>query len=79
MEILCESNQVVFQYFQLLSLAFNFCLCHDLIMTLKSPFYPGKRRMKFYVIGSMLVVAFLTFFSACLIFSAVGLWWMGDE
>jgi hypothetical protein len=23
--------------------------------------------------------AFLAFFAACLIFSAVGLWWMGDE
>lgn len=24
-------------------------------------------------------IAFLAFFAACLIFSAVGLWWMGDE
>lgn len=24
-------------------------------------------------------VAFLAFFAACLIFSAVGLYWMGDE
>lgn len=24
-------------------------------------------------------VAFLVFFAACLIFSAVGLWYMGDE
>lgn len=24
-------------------------------------------------------VAFLAFFTACLIFSAVGLYWMGDE
>ncbi len=61
--MLCESNQIVFQFFQLLSLAFNFCLCHDLIMTLKNPFYPGKRRMKFYIIFSVLVVAVLTFFT----------------
>jgi len=24
-------------------------------------------------------IAFLTFFAACLIFSAIGLWYMGDE
>jgi len=24
-------------------------------------------------------IAFLTFFAACLIFSAVGLWYLGDE
>ena len=24
-------------------------------------------------------VAFLAFFAACVIFSAAGLWWMGDE
>jgi len=23
--------------------------------------------------------AFLAFFAACVIFSAIGLWWMGDE
>jgi hypothetical protein len=24
-------------------------------------------------------VAFLTFFAACMAFSAIGLWWMGEE
>jgi hypothetical protein len=24
-------------------------------------------------------VAFLAFFAACVAFSAIGLWWMGDE
>jgi hypothetical protein len=24
-------------------------------------------------------VAFLAFFAACVVFSAIGLWWMGDE
>lgn len=42
-----------FTFFQTMSLALNFCLCHDLIKTLKDPFYPGKRRMKFYLYGSI--------------------------
>jgi len=63
LEVLCESNQIVFQFFQLLSLAFNFCLCHDLVMTLKNPFFPSKRRMNWYFFGSIGVVIVLTFFS----------------
>lgn len=43
-----------------MSLALNFCLCHDLIVTLKDPFYPGKRRMKFYFYGSFLVAVIIT-------------------
>ena len=43
-----------------MSLALNFCLCHDLIVTLKDPFYPGKRRMKFYFYGSFLVAVLFT-------------------
>jgi hypothetical protein len=47
-------------FFQNLSLAFNSCLCHDLIQTLKDPFYPGKRRMTRYFYGSILFAALLT-------------------
>ncbi|CDW83493.1 phosphatidylinositol phosphate kinase [Stylonychia lemnae] len=57
---LCNSNQIVFSYFQTVSLAFNFCLCHDLVQTLRNPFSPGKRRMKFYFVGSILVAGLLT-------------------
>jgi len=46
-----------------MSLALNFCLCHDLIKTLKDPFYPGKRRMKFYLYGSFIVAALVTILS----------------
>lgn len=59
--LLCETNSLMVSYFQFLSLAFNFCLCHDLIQTLKNPFYPGKRRMKFYFWGSAIIVWFITF------------------
>jgi hypothetical protein len=47
-------------FFQNLSLAFNFCLCHDLIKTLKDPFYPGKRRMKWYFWCSALAAVIFT-------------------
>jgi len=63
LQVLCKSNQVVVTFFQFLSLAFNFCLCLDLISTLRNPFYPHKRKMKWYILGSVLVVAFMTFFS----------------
>jgi hypothetical protein len=60
---ICKFNSHAFTFFQTMSLALNFCLCHDLIKTLKDPFYPGKRRMKWYFYGSFgvsIVVAFLT-------------------
>ena len=60
---LCESNQVVFSYFQTLSLAFNFCLCHDLVTTLKNPFYPGQRRLKIYFLGSIFTAFVLSIVS----------------
>lgn len=53
--MLCKTNNLTFTFFQTMSLALNFCLCHDLIVTLKDPFYPGKRRMKFYLYGSFLI------------------------
>lgn len=62
--VLCESNQLVFSYFQTLSLAFNFCLCHDLIKTLNDPFSPGKRRMKFYFWISIVLSLILTLISS---------------
>ena len=46
-----------------MSLAFNICLCHDLIKTLKDPFSPGSRRMKFYVIFSLLFAGTFAFLS----------------
>ena len=54
MELLCNSNLFVFTLFQNIALAFNICLCHDLIRTLKDPFQPGGRRMKIYAIFSVL-------------------------
>lgn len=61
--ILHFSNDFFFQYFSLLTLFLNMCLCIDLILTLKNPFEPAKRRMKFYLSASALLcvpLAFLT-------------------
>lgn len=57
---LCETNQYSFSLFQTLSLAFNFCLCHDLVKTLIDPFYPGKRRMNKYLICSVIATIIFT-------------------
>jgi hypothetical protein len=39
----------------MMSLGMNMCLCYDLILTLKSPFYPAKRRLKYYLAFSFLM------------------------
>ena len=41
---LCNTNPLFFQFFQLLSLMLNTCLCIDLVLTIKSPFSPAARR-----------------------------------
>ena len=38
----------------MMSLGMNLCLGVDLILTLRAPFYPAKRRLKFYLFGSFL-------------------------
>lgn len=44
----CQSNQIFYAFFQLISLTLNMCLCFDLIMTIYDPFSPAKRRTKWY-------------------------------
>ena len=39
----------------MLSLFLNMCLCIDIMLTLKNPFYPSKKRMKLYLMFSGLV------------------------
>lgn len=36
------------------SLGLNFALCLEITLTMKNPFYPAERRMKFYLIGAFL-------------------------
>ncbi|CAI2386238.1 unnamed protein product [Moneuplotes crassus] len=53
---LCILNQLLgFSLFSVLSLGMNMCLCIDLVLTLRAPFYPAKRRFKFYLMFSFLL------------------------
>ena len=53
--MLCDSNSLFFQLFQIISLLLNICLCYDLIKTIQSPFTPAASRAKFYYIFSIIV------------------------
>lgn len=53
--MLCESNGVFLQGFQLTSLMLNMCLCADLILTIQSPFTPASSRAKWYYLVSTVV------------------------
>lgn len=56
-QILRKSNNTMVSYFQFLSLALNFFLCLDLILTLRNPFSPHDRRMKYYGSASFVLAA----------------------
>ena len=61
---LCQSNQIFYCFFQLMSLMLNLCLCIDLILTIYNPFQPAAKRLKWYLASSFLA----TFFIIALIF-----------
>lgn len=55
---LCTFNRLIGSgFFSLMSLGMNICLCIDLYLTLKQPFNPAQRRLKFYVMGSVIFSA----------------------
>ena len=57
--ILCESNQIFYAFFQLISLTLNTCLCIDLILTIYDPFSPAGRRTKLYYLFSLVISTFI--------------------
>ncbi len=57
--MLQNANFIIQHYFQLISLSLNFCLCLDVVTTMSSPFSPHERRMKFYVIASVISAALI--------------------
>lgn len=63
LHLLTETNNFSFQYFSLLTLFLNMCLCIDLILTLKNPFEPAKRRTKIYLGLSGLICLPLAIFT----------------
>ena len=58
---LWQLNQILgYQFFQVMSLGMNISLWVDLILTLRSPFYPAARRLKFYLLFSFWLATFLS-------------------
>ena len=47
--MLRASNFNFLQFFEFISLALNFFLCLDIVLTMRNPFYPHDRRMRFYL------------------------------
>ena len=47
--MLRSSNYNFLQFFEFISLALNFFLCLDIVLTMRNPFYPHERRMKLYL------------------------------
>jgi hypothetical protein len=47
-----KSNLWLMQASQFFSLSLNFCLCVETVKSLKDPFFPAARRMKFYLFFS---------------------------
>lgn len=54
MRYLSMSNFNILQFFELVSLALNLLLCLDIVWTMRNPFYPHDRRMKFYLPSAIL-------------------------
>jgi len=50
-------NFNILQFFELVSLALNLLLCLDIVFTMRNPFYPHDRRMKFYLPISVVFAA----------------------
>lgn len=58
-----QSNYNILQLFEYISLALNFFLCLDIVLTMRNPFYPHDRRMKFYLPGAVFIGLFAFSFS----------------
>lgn len=58
-KVLLFSQEILFQYLQLVSLILNLTLCRDLIQTLQNPFEPTRFRVQFYIIISILLPTIL--------------------
>ena len=49
------TNFNIQQFFEFCSLALNLFLCLDIVLTMRNPFYPHNRRMKFYLFFSIIL------------------------
>jgi len=51
----CTYNYCIYMFFELLSISFHICYSIDLLVTLKFPFFSGRKRRKFYFLFSALL------------------------
>lgn len=59
--VMCQSQEIIQQYFQIVSIFLNMCFCHDLIKTLENPFEVARTRTIRYFIFSFTWPALITF------------------
>lgn len=59
MLVLIWSNELINNFFQLVSLCLNLFLCIDLVLTLWSPFEVARGRMKWYQLFSLIISGIL--------------------
>ena len=57
LQMLENNNYSILCFLEFFSLALNFYLCLDIILTMRSPFHPHGRRMKWYLVGSTIIAA----------------------
>ena len=50
----CVYNYYIYMLLELLSISFHLCYSVDLFITIKYPFYSGKKRRKIYYLFSFL-------------------------
>ena len=55
-KVLCFFNQLLFEVGQIGAIGLSACTCIDLLISFKNPFQQGKYRMKWYLLGSALIV-----------------------
>ena len=59
LQMLEANNYNILCYLEFFSLALNFYLCLDIILTMRSPFHPHGRRLKWYLVGSAAIATLL--------------------
>lgn len=53
------ANIFSFEVFTLMCIMFNICVCVDVFLVFKNPFYPSYKRMKVYIISSTVIVCLI--------------------
>jgi len=60
-KLLVKSNIANFDIFQITAVCLSAFTCLELFLSFKNPFYPGKRRMKFYLVGTIIITFIMVF------------------